>query len=73
MDLLDLYVSEVGKHLPLKSRRDIEAEIRSVLQDMLDERAQAAGHPVDEAMILDLSRNTALQRRLRPPTCRSAT
>lgn len=54
MDLLDLYVSEVGKHLPLKSRRDIEAEIRSVLQDMLDERAQAAGHPVDEAMILDL-------------------
>ena len=41
MNLLDKYVTEVGKHLPRKQRADIEKEIRSTLLDMLEERNQA--------------------------------
>jgi hypothetical protein len=54
MNLIDTYVSEVGRRLPAKQRTDIEAEIRSVLQDMLDERSQKAGKPVDEEMTLQV-------------------
>ncbi len=42
MDLLDKYIAEIGKHLPRKGRADIEAEIRSTLEDMLEERNQAS-------------------------------
>jgi hypothetical protein len=34
MNLIELYVAEVGKRLPLKGRKDIEAELRSTLEDM---------------------------------------
>jgi len=54
MNLLDKYVTEVGKHLPRKSRADIEAEIRSTLQDMLDERSAESGKPVDDTLTADL-------------------
>lgn len=43
MNLIDKYIAEVGKHLPRKQRADIEAEIRSTLEDMLEERKQADG------------------------------
>jgi hypothetical protein len=54
MNLLDTYLNEVGRHLPAKSRADIQAEIRSVLEDMLEERSKAAGRPVDDEMIFDV-------------------
>src|SRR6185503_10536293 len=53
MNLIDRYIGEVGKHLPRKNRADIEAEIRSTLEDMLDERKQGHG-PADEATVLQL-------------------
>ena len=53
-NLIDNYVSEIGRRLPKKTRGDIEAEIRSILQDMLDERSQKAGKPVDEEMTLEV-------------------
>lgn len=53
MNLIDKYIAEVGKHLPRKNRADIEAEIRSTLEDMLEERKQAQG-VVDEAVIVAL-------------------
>jgi hypothetical protein len=53
-NLIDNYVSEVGRRLPEKTHRDIEAEIRSILQDMLDERSQKTGKPVDEEMTLEV-------------------
>jgi len=53
-NLIDTYVSEVGRHLPRKTRADIEAEIRSILQDMLDERSQKTGKPVDDDLTLDV-------------------
>ena len=53
-NLIDSYVSEVGRRLPRKTRGDIEAEIRSILQDMLDERSQKTGQPVNEEMTLEI-------------------
>lgn len=41
MNLMDRYIAEVGKYLPRRQRADIEAEIRSTLEDMLEERNQA--------------------------------
>ena len=51
MNLIDKYIAEVGKHLPRKNRADIEAEIRSTLEDMLEERRQAEGTANDETVI----------------------
>ena len=53
MNLIDKYIVEVGKHLPRKNRADIEAEIRSTLEDMLDERKQGDG-PADEATVMQV-------------------
>ena len=53
MNLIDRYIAEVGKHLPHKQRADIEAEIRSTLEDMLEERKQAEG-AVSEAQVIEL-------------------
>ena len=55
MNLIDKYVAEVGKHLPLlKGRKDVEQELKSTLEDMLEDRAQATGRPRDEALTLAL-------------------
>ena len=40
MSLIDRYIAEVGRHLPEKERADIEAEIRSMLEDMIDEHRE---------------------------------
>jgi hypothetical protein len=53
-NLIDTYVSEVGRRLPRKTRTDIEAEIHSILQDMLEERSRMAGIPADDEMILEV-------------------
>ena len=53
MNLIDKYIAEVGKYLPRKQRTDIEAEIRSTLEDMLDERKQADGQ-INEAQVIEL-------------------
>jgi len=54
MNLIDRYVAQVGKHLPAKTREDIEKELKSTLEDMLEDRAQKLGRPADEAMELEL-------------------
>jgi hypothetical protein len=38
MSLIDRYIFEVGRHLPRKNRGDIQAELRSSIQDALDDR-----------------------------------
>jgi hypothetical protein len=50
MEFIDRYVAEVGRQLPAKMRADIESEIRSTLEDMLEDRSQKTGRPVDEAL-----------------------
>jgi hypothetical protein len=55
MKLINRYVNEVGKRLPIfKGREDIEKELKSTLEDMLEERAQKASRPADEAMEIEL-------------------
>lgn len=55
MNLIDKYVAEVGKHLPLlKGREDIEKELKSTLEDMMEDRAGQTGRPRDEALELEL-------------------
>src|SRR5436190_12081926 len=70
MNLIDKYIAEIGKHLPRKNRADIEAEIRSTLEDMLDERKQGKG-PADEMTIIQLLKEYGAPRDVaatyRPP------
>jgi len=55
MNLIDRYVTEVGKNLPLlKGREDIEKELRSTLEDMLEDRAQKTGRTRDEALEIEV-------------------
>jgi hypothetical protein len=53
-ELLDRYVSAVGRELPKPGRADFEAELRSLLDDALAERAEAAGRAPDEALAVAL-------------------
>ena len=48
MNLLDTYISEIGRRLPRRNHKDIEAEIRSTIEDILEERSGKSGQPVDE-------------------------
>ncbi len=55
MNLIDLYLSEVGRFLPWKGRADIQAEIRSALEDLLEERARQRGkRSDDEELVLQV-------------------
>lgn len=51
MNLLDKYMIEVGKQLPRKNRLDLQAEIRSTIEDMLEDRSRETDRPVDDALI----------------------
>lgn len=54
MNMLDLYIAEIGNHLPEKNRSDLQREIRSLVEDALDDAAQSQGRPVDEAMTVEV-------------------
>lgn len=54
MSLVDLYVKEVGQHLPAASREDIEKEIRTLIEDTLDDEAGTLGRPIDREMTVDV-------------------
>lgn len=62
MELIDRYVHEVGRHLPAGLRGDVEAELRSLLEDSLQERARETGRPADEAMATDVVRSLGKPR-----------
>src|SRR5512138_3344303 len=63
MNLIDKYIAEVGKHLPRRNRADIEAEIRSPLEDMLEERKQAQG-ALDDAAVIELLKEYGAPRKV---------
>jgi hypothetical protein len=63
MNLIDKYIAEVGKHLPRKNRADIEAEIRSTLEDMLEERSQAQGG-IDDKLVIELLKEYGAPREI---------
>jgi hypothetical protein len=51
-ELVERYVHQVGRYLPKKERADIEAELRSLIQDQLDDRFQASPTEADIASVL---------------------
>ncbi len=53
-EMLDVYVTEVAVALPRGRRDDVACELRSLLEDELQARAEAAGREADPAMALDL-------------------
>ena len=55
-DVIESYVADVIRRVPLKERNDIGVELRTLLTEMLDERAQAAGQAPDDAMVLAMLR-----------------
>ena len=57
MNLIDRYVHQVGKRLPKKQRTDVEAELRSLLSDMVEDRAQTKVNKADEEIIVDVLRD----------------
>jgi hypothetical protein len=59
MSLMNRYIAEVGRHLPEKDRSDIEAEIRSMIEDTLEERWERGHTPTsadDEVIAETLER-----------------
>lgn len=51
-DLVDRYVNEVGRNLAKKDRADIEAELRSMIYDRLEDRYGGTETDTDVALIL---------------------
>jgi len=64
MNLIDRYVTEVGKYLPRKNRLDIEAELRSTLEDMLEDRGRQTGRPADESLATELLQEYGAPRKV---------
>lgn len=56
MNLIDRYINQVGENLPEKDREDIKAEIRSIIEDTLENRCQSENRPVDEAITVEVLR-----------------
>jgi len=56
MKLINLYVAEVGRHLPSKQREDIETELRSALEDAVEDEARTQGRAPDEALAAEVLR-----------------
>ncbi|MFO7584511.1 MAG: hypothetical protein R6W69_07260 [Anaerolineales bacterium] len=54
MNLIERYIQHVGKHLPEKSREDVKREIRSLIEDSLEDRSRELGREADTAMIVDV-------------------
>jgi hypothetical protein len=54
MNLIDRYIREIGRRLPQKNRVDIEKEIRSALEDMLEDRSKKESRAVDEEMTIQV-------------------
>jgi hypothetical protein len=54
MDLIERYVQEVARRLPRKQRDDVARELRSSLEDALEDRAGAPLDRVDEQQAVEL-------------------
>lgn len=70
-DVLDAYISDVALRLPRKQRNDVAFELRALLREELQARAEAAGRGADAAMAMELvnafGRPSEVAARYRPP------
>lgn len=67
MSLVDNYVHAVGEELPRNNRADIEAEIRSLIEDTLADRSKAARRPVDDAMTVEVLKEFGSPEKMAAP------
>lgn len=51
-DLVERYIHQVGRYLPPQERTEVEAELRSLIQDQLDDRFGAAPSSADISAVL---------------------
>lgn len=54
--VIDTYVSDVAKRLPRAKRNDVALELKALLGEELQGKADAMGRPADETMALELAR-----------------
>jgi hypothetical protein len=54
MNLLDRYMQEVRNHLPRKMQADLELEIRSLIEDTLEDRSRTTGQNIDEELTAEV-------------------
>ncbi len=70
-DVIESYVVDVMRRVPAKDRNEVGLELRGLLTEMLDDRAQTAGRPADDAMVLAILRELGtpaeIAGRYRPP------
>ncbi|MCX7512309.1 hypothetical protein [Frateuria sp. STR12] len=70
-DVIESYVVDVMRRLPGKDRNGIGLELRGLLTEMLDDRAQREGRAADDAMVLgllhDFGTPAGIAARYRPP------
>lgn len=68
-DLIERYLYKVGEELPKKQRDDVKTELRSLLEDAIEERA-SVGRPYDEDLAAEVLREfgkpEAVASRYRP-------
>jgi hypothetical protein len=62
MEIIDRYVHEIGEHLPWNLRADVEQELRSLLEESLEERARAANRPADAELAAQVLREVGAPR-----------
>jgi hypothetical protein len=55
-DVIEAYVTDVAVQLPRKQRNDVAFELRALLNEELQARAEAAGRAIDAPMALELVR-----------------
>ena len=53
-DVIEAYVRDVATRLPRRQRNDVAFELRALLREELQDKADAAGHDADVAMALAL-------------------
>lgn len=70
-DLIEAYVADVAVRLPRAQRNDVAFELRALLHEELQARADAAGQPVDDSIALaflrDFGRPADVAARYRTP------
>ncbi len=69
--VIESYVVDVMRRIPAKDRNEVGLELRGLLTEMLDDRAQAAGRAADDVLVLAVLRDfgtpAEIAARYRPP------
>lgn len=70
-DVIETYVADVMRRVPVSERNDIGLELLDLLTEMLADRSMAAGRATDDAMVLAMLRDfgtpAEVAARYRPP------